>query len=72
VHERRAVTPDMALRLARALRTTPELWPNLQQTYDLWHAARQPEDWRQVQELVTSGVTREAAPRGEETEHAHQ
>lgn len=31
----RDVTPDTALRLARALKTTPEFWLNLQQTYSL-------------------------------------
>jgi antitoxin HigA-1 len=31
----RAVTPDTALRLARYFDTTPELWLNLQQAYDL-------------------------------------
>lgn len=30
-----AVTSDTALRLARALRTTPEFWLNLQQRFDL-------------------------------------
>ena len=30
-----AVTPDTALRLARALRTTPEFWLNLQLRFDL-------------------------------------
>lgn len=30
-----AVTPDTALRLARALRTTPEFWLNLQSRFDL-------------------------------------
>jgi addiction module HigA family antidote len=54
VNERGAVTPDMALRLAQALHTTPELWLNLQRTYDLWHAAHESEDWRQVQELVAA------------------
>ena len=28
VHEQRAVTPDMALRLGKAFHTTPELWLN--------------------------------------------
>ncbi len=32
------VTPEMALRLAKLFRTTPELWLNLQQKYDLWEA----------------------------------
>lgn len=31
----RSVTPDTALRLARYFGTTPELWLNLQRTYDL-------------------------------------
>ncbi len=35
VHERRAVTPDTALRLARYFGTTPEFWMNLQAAYDL-------------------------------------
>lgn len=35
VHERRGVTPDSALRLARYFKTTPEFWMNLQATYDL-------------------------------------
>ncbi|MDQ6768865.1 MAG: HigA family addiction module antitoxin [Gemmatimonadota bacterium] len=40
VNHRRAVTAEMALRLARALSTTPEFWLNLQRHADL-HAARQ-------------------------------
>lgn len=35
VHERRAVSPDTALRLARYFNTTPEFWMNLQIAYDL-------------------------------------
>jgi antitoxin HigA-1 len=54
VNERGAVTPDMALRLGQALHTTPELWLNLQRAYDLWHAAHESEEWRQVQELVAA------------------
>lgn len=52
VNGRGAVTPDMALRLSTAFRTTPELWLNLQRNYDLWQAARQSDAWRQVRELV--------------------
>jgi addiction module HigA family antidote len=33
--ERRAVTPDTALRLARYFATTPQFWLNLQTSYDL-------------------------------------
>ena len=35
VHERRAITPDTALRLARYFNTTPEFWMNLQVTFNL-------------------------------------
>ena len=39
VLERRAVSPDTALRLARYFGTSEELWMNLQTAYDL-HTAR--------------------------------
>jgi addiction module HigA family antidote len=35
VRERRRITPDTALRLARYLGTTPQFWMNLQTSYDL-------------------------------------
>lgn len=40
VRERRAISPDTALRLARFFDTTPELWMNLQTSYDLKIAAK--------------------------------
>lgn len=38
VNGRKSITPEMALRLAKALDTTPELWLNAQRSYDLWRA----------------------------------
>ncbi len=38
VNEKGSITPEMALRLSRAFDTTPYLWMNLQNNYDLWHA----------------------------------
>jgi addiction module HigA family antidote len=35
VAERRGITPDTALRLARYFKTTPQFWLNLQTRYDL-------------------------------------
>jgi addiction module HigA family antidote len=35
VHERRGITPDTALRLARYFNTSPAFWLNLQSAYDL-------------------------------------
>jgi addiction module HigA family antidote len=38
VNEHTSVSVEMALKLAKAFKTTPELWLNLQRNYDLWHA----------------------------------
>ncbi len=35
VHCRRSITADSALRIGRALGTTPDYWLNLQRMYDL-------------------------------------
>jgi addiction module HigA family antidote len=35
-----AISPDMALRLADALGTSPEMWLGMQSKYDLWQASR--------------------------------
>jgi len=35
VNEKRSITADTALRLAKGLGTTPEFWMNLQSRYDL-------------------------------------
>ena len=36
VHERRALSPDMALRLARLFNMSPQYWLNMQRNVDLW------------------------------------
>lgn len=33
-----AISPEMALRLSKALGRTPESWLSMQDSYDLWHA----------------------------------
>jgi addiction module HigA family antidote len=48
VNEKAGITPNMALRLSRAFGTTPELWLNLQQKYDLWCAANESEAWKEI------------------------
>ena len=40
LRERRAVSPEMALRLGKLFGTSPEFWLNLQRNVDLWDAAR--------------------------------
>ena len=34
------VSAEMAIRLSKALKTTPELWLNMQVSYDLWVASK--------------------------------
>lgn len=38
IRERRAVSPEMALRLARVFGTTPQYWLNMQRNVDLWQS----------------------------------
>jgi addiction module HigA family antidote len=40
LRERRAVSPEMALRLSRLFGNSPEFWSNAQCAIDLWETAR--------------------------------
>jgi len=40
LRERRAVSPEMALRLGRLFGNSPEFWLNAQRSVDLWTAAQ--------------------------------
>jgi addiction module HigA family antidote len=41
LHEKRTLTPDMAMRLGKLLGNGPEIWLRMQQTLDLWELAQQ-------------------------------
>ncbi len=41
LRENRAITPDMALRLSRLFRNSPEFWLNAQRAVDLWLAKKE-------------------------------
>jgi len=41
LRERRAISPPMALRLARLFGNSPEFWLNAQHAHDLWDSERQ-------------------------------
>ena len=43
LHEKRALSAEMAARVARLLRTTPESWLRMQEAVDLWEIAQHPE-----------------------------
>ena len=52
LRERRAVSPEMALRLARLFGNSPEFWLNAQRSVDLWNAAQSiKEDVRRIEQL---------------------
>ena len=53
INGRAGITPVMAVRLSVALNTTPELWMNLQQQYDLWLAMKN-EDLQKVERLIAA------------------
>lgn len=38
------ISAEMAIRLSKALNTTPQLWMNMQQGYDLWLAEKKSAD----------------------------
>lgn len=42
LHERRPVTPDMAIRLGKLLGNGPQIWLRMQQTLELWKLERGP------------------------------
>lgn len=48
VNGRASITSDLALRLSKAFKTSPELWLNLQQTYNLWHTAHRSTAWKKI------------------------
>ena len=36
LHEKRSLSPDLAIRLGKLTNTTPESWPSMQAALDLW------------------------------------
>ena len=55
VRERRAVSSEMALRLARLFGNSPEFWLNMQRSVDLWDAQVAIEDdMRRIKPLLVA------------------
>ncbi|MGM0432457.1 MAG: HigA family addiction module antitoxin [Spirochaetota bacterium] len=38
IHEKASLSPDMAIRIAKATNTSPESWLNMQTNVDLWRS----------------------------------
>jgi len=51
LHEKRALSPEMAARLGRLLDTTPESWLNMQTALDLWEIAQDPDRLSEVEPI---------------------
>lgn len=54
VNEKRGISADMALRLAKFTNTSPQLWLNLQQAVDLWDAyhSLHPASFHQIKSIM--------------------
>ncbi len=57
VNEHKPVTPQMALRLSRALpNTSAEFWLNLQKNYDLWQAGQEADHLEDIRPLFEAAA----------------
>ena len=57
IHEHRALSPDMAMRLEKLLGASAESWLRMQEAVDLWEARRQPERFATIKRLPASART---------------
>jgi len=55
LNEKRSISPDMALRLARYFGTSPDVWLGLQSDYDLyWAGLKSKKTLGEIQPLIKS------------------
>lgn len=57
LHEHRALSPEMALRLERLTGTTAESWVRMQAALELWEARQQPERFAGIKKLSAVATT---------------
>ena len=50
--EKRAMSPDMAVRIARLTNTTPDSWLRMQVAVDLWQLERDPKRYRHIEPIA--------------------
>lgn len=50
--EKRAMSPDMAVRIGRFTNTTPDSWLHMQATVDLWELERDPKRYRHIEPVA--------------------
>ncbi len=56
LHEHRALSPDMAMRLEKLLGSSAESWLRMQEAVDLWEARRQPERFSTIKRLPATAT----------------
>ena len=56
LHEHRALSPDMAMRLEKLLGTSAESWLRMQEAIELWDARQQPERFASIKRLPASAA----------------
>jgi addiction module HigA family antidote len=52
VLEKRALSADMAMRVALLTGTTPESWLRMQEAVDLWELAREPKRYEHIEPVA--------------------
>ena len=50
--EKRALSADMAVRIAKLTNTTPESWLRMQEAIDLWELLRRPQRYRTIEPVA--------------------
>jgi len=50
--EKRAMSPDMAVRISRLTNTTPDSWLRMQAAIDLWELERNPTRYRHIEPIA--------------------
>ena len=49
---KRAMSPDMAVRISRLTNTTPDSWLRMQAAVDLWELERDPKRYRHIEPVA--------------------
>ena len=57
LHEHRALSSDMAMRLEKLLGTSAESWLRMQEAVELWEARQQPERFASIKRLPAVAAT---------------
>lgn len=51
LHEKRSLSPEMAVRVGKLLNTSPESWLRMQEAVDLWSVQQDPDKFAAVKPL---------------------